>query len=122
VLYSTLHLGKESLASYCGLYSRGILPPAWMVVFIFHSPEDADKILVGLWPFDGGNIMLKRWRLAFDPVQDYFQFRHLWVLLPGLPLNFWSYKTLMAIGNSIGGSLVWMNKRLVLQIEKWAGS
>jgi hypothetical protein len=26
----------------------------------------------------------------------------MWVLLPGLPLNFWSLKALMAIGNSIG--------------------
>ena len=47
------------------------LPCGWFV-FVFHSPKDADKILTSLWPFDGGNIMLKRWRLAFDPVQDYF--------------------------------------------------
>jgi len=77
------------------------LPRGWFG-FIFHSPEDAAKILEGLWPSDGGGIMLKRWRISFDPAQDYFQFRHLWVLLPDLPLNFWSLKTLMAIGNSIG--------------------
>lgn len=34
------------------------LPRGWFV-FIFHSPKDVDKILTGLWPFDGGRIMLK---------------------------------------------------------------
>jgi len=46
--------------------------------------------------------MLKWWRVSFDPTHEYFQFRHLWVLLSGLPLNFWSVKALMAIGNTIG--------------------
>jgi len=77
------------------------LPWGWFG-FNFHSPEDAAKILEGPWPHDGGSIMLKCWRLSFDPAQDYFQFRHLWVLLPGLPLNFWTLKVLMVIGNSIG--------------------
>ena len=42
--------------------------------------------------------MLKRWRLAFNPDTDYFQFRHLWVLLPGLPLHFWTKEVIRAIG------------------------
>jgi hypothetical protein len=46
--------------------------------------------------------MLKRWRLAFNPDSDYFQHRHLWVLLPGLPLHFWNEGSLKAIGNSLG--------------------
>jgi hypothetical protein len=46
--------------------------------------------------------MLKRWRVSFDPSQDYFRLRHLWVLLPGLPLHLWNKKALMAIGNSLG--------------------
>jgi hypothetical protein len=55
-----------------------------------------------LWSFDEGSLMLKRWWISFDPVQDYFQFRHLWVLLPGLPLNLWNVKALTAIGNALG--------------------
>lgn len=46
--------------------------------------------------------MLKRWRFSFDPVNDYFQYRHLWVLVPGLPLNLWNEKALTAIGNALG--------------------
>jgi hypothetical protein len=47
-------------------------------------------------------LMLKRWRLAFNPDTDYFQLRHLWVLLPGLPLHFWNEEAFRAIGNSLG--------------------
>jgi hypothetical protein len=46
--------------------------------------------------------MVKRWRVSFDPAQDYFRFRHFWVLLSGLPLHFWHAKALEAIGNSLG--------------------
>jgi hypothetical protein len=46
--------------------------------------------------------MLKRWRMAFNPESDYFQLRHLWVLLPGLPLHLWNDEALRAIGNSLG--------------------
>jgi hypothetical protein len=34
------------------------LPRGWFG-FNFHSSEDAAKILEGLWPYDGGSIMLK---------------------------------------------------------------
>jgi hypothetical protein len=40
--------------------------------------------------------------ISFDPTQDYFQFRHLWVLLPGLPLNFWNVNDLTSIDNALG--------------------
>jgi len=46
--------------------------------------------------------MLKCWRDNFDPTQDYFHFRHLWVLLPGLPMHLWNVKSLEAIGNVLG--------------------
>jgi hypothetical protein len=77
------------------------LPRGWFG-FSFHSTDDVVKILGRLWPFDGGSLMLKRWRISFDPAQDYFQFRHLWVLLPGLPLNLWNKKALTTIGNALG--------------------
>jgi hypothetical protein len=65
--------------------------------FSFHSSEDVEKILGRLWPFDTGSLMLKIWRISFDPVQDYFQFRHFWILLPGLPLNLWNKKVLLPL-------------------------
>jgi hypothetical protein len=46
--------------------------------------------------------MLKRWRVSFEPSQDYFHHRHLWVLLPSLPLHLWNEKSLEAIGNTLG--------------------
>jgi hypothetical protein len=47
------------------------------------SPEDASLLLNTLWVFGGSSLMLKRWRMAFNPDTDYFQHRHLWVLLLG---------------------------------------
>jgi hypothetical protein len=58
--------------------------------FICHSPEDSSLLLSSLWVFGGSSLMLKRWRIAFNPDTNYFQFRHLWVLLPGLPLYLWN--------------------------------
>jgi hypothetical protein len=42
--------------------------------FVFRSPEDAVKILENFWVFEGGNLMLKRWRLKFDPATEYFSY------------------------------------------------
>jgi hypothetical protein len=70
----------------------------------FHcrSPEDATLLLSSLWAYDGSSLMLKRWRLAFNPDTDFFQLRHLWVLLPGLPLHLWNEDAIRAIGDSLG--------------------
>jgi hypothetical protein len=46
--------------------------------------------------------MVKRWHVAFNPETDYFSMRHFWVLLPGLPWQFWNEGALQAIGNSLG--------------------
>jgi hypothetical protein len=42
------------------------LPRGWFG-FKFHSLDDATKILDRLWSYDGGSLMLKRWRISFDP-------------------------------------------------------
>jgi hypothetical protein len=77
------------------------LPYGWFGL-VFKNPEDAEIILNGFWDFEGGSIMLKRWRTRFDPATEYFSHRHVWVLLPGLPLNLWNKNALMAIGNLLG--------------------
>jgi hypothetical protein len=56
--------------------------------FRFKRVEDSAFILEKPWSYDGGSLMLKRWRVSFDPTQDYFCYRHLWVLLPGLATAF----------------------------------
>jgi hypothetical protein len=42
------------------------LPRGWLG-FRFHSSEDVEKILGRIWSFDTGSLMLKRWRISFDP-------------------------------------------------------
>jgi hypothetical protein len=70
--------------------------------FICRSPEDTVILLATRWLFGASSIMLKRWRVSFDPDTDYFPQRHLWVLLPGLPLHFWNEGALRAIGDALG--------------------
>jgi hypothetical protein len=70
--------------------------------FVCRDPDDATQLLSSFWVFGGSSLMLKRWRMAFSPDSDYFQLRHLWVLLPGLPLHFWNEEAIQAIGNSLG--------------------
>jgi hypothetical protein len=77
------------------------LPRGWLG-FRFHTSKEVEKILSRIWSFDIGSLMLKRWRISFDSAQEYFQLRHFWVLLPGLPLNLWNKKALAAIGNALG--------------------
>jgi hypothetical protein len=70
--------------------------------FIFKKPEDTALILGSFWAFDGGSLMLKRWRLGFNPSTEFFSHRHIWVLLPGLPLQLWNQQALELIGASLG--------------------
>ena len=46
--------------------------------------------------------MLKRWHYGFDPEFEGIKFRHLWVLLLGLPITIWNKEYFVAIGNHIG--------------------
>jgi hypothetical protein len=70
--------------------------------FLCRTPEDASMLLSSSWVFGGSSLMLKRWRMAFNPDSDYFQYRHLWVLLPGLPLHFWNKDAIRAIADTLG--------------------
>jgi len=70
--------------------------------FVFKSPEDSMRIIERFWGYGGGILMSRRWCISFDPSTKYFSFRHLWVLLLGLPLQMWNAKALEAIGNALG--------------------
>ena len=54
-----------------------------------------------MWVVDSCSLMFKCWRVGFDPRKDYFQCRHLWVLLPELPLQLRNQKALEAIMNDL---------------------
>jgi hypothetical protein len=73
--------------------------------FIFKSLDNLSQLLGNRWVIGGSSLMLKRWRVSFDPTTQYFQLRHLWVLLPGLPLQLWNEGAMKAIGNSLVLSL-----------------
>jgi hypothetical protein len=78
-----------------------LLQQGW-IGFIFNKPEDSSLILDRFWPINEGSLMLKRWRLGFNPSTEFFSHRHVWVLLPGLPLQLWNHQALEQIGTSLG--------------------
>jgi hypothetical protein len=82
------------------------------------SPEDATLLLSSLWVLGGSSIMLKWWRIAFNPTKDHFQFWHLWVLLPGLPLHLWNEGALRAISDSLGKFIALDTKLLTTPVRK----
>jgi hypothetical protein len=77
------------------------LTKGWMG-FICKTPEDVTILLDRFWVLGGSTLMLKRWRVAFDPLTEHFQHRHFWVLLSGLPIAFLERGGLKAIGNALG--------------------
>jgi hypothetical protein len=50
----------------------------------------------GLWMcWKSHCLMIKRWRFGFNLNIEYFSFRHIWVLLPNLPLQLWNHSALI---------------------------
>jgi hypothetical protein len=77
------------------------LSKGW-IGFLCRSPEDVATLLNFFWVDDTNSLMIKRWRLAFNPDTEFFPFRHIWILLPGLPWYLWNVGALKATGNSLG--------------------
>jgi hypothetical protein len=111
-------LDKDPLATSHWLFPEVIYLTKGWIGFVCNSPEDATLLLSSLWVFGGSSIMLKWWRIAFNPDKDYFQFRHLWVLLPGLPLYLWNAGALRAIGDSLGKFIALDSKSLTAPVRK----
>jgi hypothetical protein len=70
--------------------------------FRSRKSEDAIPLLGKLWVIDGSSLIIKRWRVGFDPSREYFHIRYLWVLLLGLPFQLWNKRALEALGNNMG--------------------
>jgi hypothetical protein len=95
-------LAKEHVVPVLGYIPQvQYLKKGW-ICFHCNSTDDASFLLSKLWVYGGSSLMLKRWRLAFNPDTEYFQHRHIWVLLPDLPLHLWNDAALTEIGNSLG--------------------
>lgn len=56
--------------------------------FICRSLEDKTKLLEQWWIMGGKNLIITKWRVAFNPTIEYFQQHHLWVLLPAFPYTY----------------------------------
>jgi hypothetical protein len=77
------------------------LTKGWMGFFC-NTPEDVASLLEKNSVNGASSLMLKRRRVAFNLVTEYFSFRHFCVLLSGLPLYLWNEGVLAAIGDSLG--------------------
>jgi len=73
----------EPLLEYTPCFS--MLMKGW-ICFNFIKAEDATKILEKFWTIGRGSLVLERWQVSFDPKSAPIRKRHLWALLPGLPL------------------------------------
>jgi hypothetical protein len=109
---------KHQWVPLLGYYPEVIFLTKGWLGFICNSPEDATLLLSSLWVFGGSSLMLKRWRIAFNPDTKFFQFRHLWVLLPGLPLYLWNEGALRAIGDTLGRFIALDSKALSSPMRK----
>lgn len=72
------------------------------IMFIFPEAFDIDQILLKFWVFKQGSLFLKRWHVNFDPLKESQGIRHLWMLIPGLPIELWSEELIMGLANAVG--------------------
>jgi hypothetical protein len=52
------------------------------------------------------SLVLGKRKPDVDPIHEPMHIQHLWVLLPGLPLEFYNDKALVYIENQIGNLIV----------------
>jgi hypothetical protein len=76
------------------------LPKGWWGI-ICRSLDDVDLLLARRWLNGDSSFMLKKWRVSFNQETKYFMFRHLWILLLGLPLHMWNEGALKDIGDAL---------------------
>jgi hypothetical protein len=95
------------------------LTKGWIGI-ICETPEDAELLLSRKWVNGNSSLMLKKWRLAFNPETKYFSLRHIWVMLPGLPLYLWNEGALTAIRNNLGSFIMVDKKNLEASNRKVA--
>jgi hypothetical protein len=95
------------------------LMKGWMG-FICKILEDVTLLLNRFWVLGSSSLMLKRWRVAFDPLTKHFQHMHLWVLLSGLPLHFWNEGALKVVGDALG-QFIALDKSIILDSSRNMG-
>jgi len=54
------------------------------------------------WILGQGSLVLNRWTSGFDSEKEPFYQRHLWLMLPGLPIQLWTKEILQKVAKMIG--------------------
>ncbi|XP_026443170.1 uncharacterized protein LOC113343063 [Papaver somniferum] len=71
------------------------------------SMEDRDRILnVEAWMFEQQKLNLMEWFHGFDAEKHNTSHATVWVKFPGLPVEYWIEKNLLAFGKSLGTPVV----------------
>ena len=78
-----------------------LLARGWIVI-VFLEEAHALTVLNSFWRIQKGSLVLDCWHVHFNPLRERVKKRHLWVLLPGLPLPLWNREIMEGIGNTIG--------------------
>jgi hypothetical protein len=69
----------------------------------FDIQEDRDLIFnSGPWFWGNSGLFMKPWSPSFNPATDILSSTPVWVRLPNLPLHFWGFPSLEAIGSTLG--------------------
>jgi hypothetical protein len=98
----SLSLGTKNLETHPWILAR-VFRSHERVVWLYLQNSGGCHFTFGWFMVIGEeHSNVKRWRIAFDPTTEYFQLRHLWVLLPALPLFLWNEGALKSIGNALG--------------------
>lgn len=75
-------------------------------IVIFRVEEEREKALTeGPWFWGSAGLFVTPWFLEFDPNSMVVSRMPVWVRLHNLPIHFWHFKTLSAIGNTLGKML-----------------
>jgi hypothetical protein len=83
------------------LPSIRLLARGWFA-FVFSATTDVSWVLSKTWSMDGTPIVMKWWTPSFDAKRERVDVVHVWVHLPGLPMQYWNPVRFSAIGNKLG--------------------
>lgn len=80
---------------------RGVALSQERFPFIFKYEHDMEEVLSKVvWTYNDWAIVIDRWR-EFPP-EDYLQFMPIWVQIRNIPINYYTAKSIMALGELIG--------------------
>ena len=83
---STVDGGK--LSPTARLHYRFSYPPKKMVFVQDKKGNDGNALLEHNWSWGPSSLILQKWHVDINDKQEPHNIRHIWVVLPGLPMVF----------------------------------